>query len=575
VALRKVLGLVEAGALVRVVAPEVEPGIDELVAAGKAELDRRRYEPGEVAGNWLVIAATDDRSVNARVYEDCEAAGIWCNVADDPEYCAFHLPGRVKRGPLEIAIGSGGGAPFLTRRLRQVLEERISPEWSAWVDAAARLRAMVRDADLPPARQEEIYDRFFESTLDPRRLTVRVPGDGHLERIMQPGGLSQASPRARRAEGAARGDDGPAPGLVSLVGAGPGNAGLMTVWGRRRLFEADAVVFDRLAAPAIPGDLPERVTLHSVGKTSGNHPVPQDEITETLVRLAREGKRVVRLKGGDPYVFGRGGEEAEVLAAAGIPFEIVPGVTSGIAAPAFAGIPVTHRREAVRVTLVTAHETIKSEGPQVRWDLLAQDRASTIVGYMGVTAIPNVVAELMAYGMEPDTPAAMIERGSTSAQRHVVSTLAKLPEAVEEGAIRPPALFVIGPTVEHAARLDWAGSLPLGGERLVVPVSRRGLVTALERSGAEVVVTPLPVTEAARLAMNALPLTGIVAGGRGEIDAVDEERGGLGFHGEVVVWCLDEAAALRAEERGWRHVERLGVHETHERAVEEIARRRT
>jgi len=164
---------------------------------------------------------------------------------------------------------------------------------------------------------------------------------------------------------------------------------LLTLRGYRRLMAADAVVYDRLAAPALPCDLPGSVELHCVGKTAGRHPVPQEEINAMLIRLAREGKRVVRLKGGDSYVFGRGGEEAEVLAAAGVPFEVVPGVTSGIAAPAWAGIPVTHRREAVRVTLLTAHECAKSGGPQVRWDLLAQDEASTIVGYMGVTALPG------------------------------------------------------------------------------------------------------------------------------------------------------------------------------------------
>ena len=193
---------------------------------------------------------------------------------------------------------------------------------------------------------------------------------------------------------------------MSLVGAGPGCAGLLTLRGRQRLLSAQAVLYDRLAAPALPCDLPDCVALYPVGKHAGTHPIPQEQITALLVQLAREDKRVVRLKGGDPNVFGRGGEEAEALAAAGIPFEIVPGVTSGVAAPAWLGVPVTHRQEAVRLTLVTAHESVKSDGPQVRWDLLAQDPHATLVGYMGVSSLPRVVAQLLAGGMSPQTPAA-------------------------------------------------------------------------------------------------------------------------------------------------------------------------
>ena len=197
---------------------------------------------------------------------------------------------------------------------------------------------------------------------------------------------------------------------VSLVGAGPGCPGLLTVRGRRRLAEADAVVYDRLAAGALPCDLPDTVELHAVGKAAGGHPVPQDEINALLVLLARAGKRVVRFKGGDPYVFGRGGEEAEALAAAGIPYEVVPGVTAGVAALAWAGIPATHRGEAVRLSLVTAHDAIQGEDPAVRWDLLAADDRATLVGYMGVAALPEVVARLLEAGMDPATPAAMIEQ---------------------------------------------------------------------------------------------------------------------------------------------------------------------
>jgi len=318
---------------------------------------------------------------------------------------------------------------------------------------------------------------------------------------------------------------------------------------------ADAVVYDRLAASVLPCDLDPGVELHPVGKLAGHHPIPQEEINSLLVRLALEGKRVVRLKGGDPYVFGRGGEEAEELAAQGIPCEVVPGVTAGVAAPGWMGIPVTHRREAVRLNLFTAHESIKEEGSQIRWDLLAKDSNATLVGYMGMSALPKVVERLLAAGMDPATPAAMVQNGTTAGQRSVVSTVSELPQAVEREGLRPPALFVIGKTVERARRLDWFRRLPLAGERMVIAAAHAELAEKLEASGAEVVMVPLPVTPAARAVMAAAPLTGCVFCSPGEVEALEEERGGAGWEGKVVAWCRGEQTAARARERGWRWVE--------------------
>jgi uroporphyrinogen III methyltransferase/synthase len=342
---------------------------------------------------------------------------------------------------------------------------------------------------------------------------------------------------------------------VSLVGAGPGDPGLLTLRGRERLLAADAVVYDRLAAGALPTDLPANVELHGVGKEAGHHPVPQEEINALLVRLAREGKRVVRLKGGDPYVFGRGGEEAECLAAAGVGFEVVPGVTSGIAAAALAGIPVTHRREAVQVTLLTAHECAKSDGTQVRWDLLAQDPNATLVGYMGASALPGAVARLLAAGMSPGTPAAMVEQGTTSAQRSVISTLASLPDAVKRAGLKAPALFVIGPTVRHADTLNWSIRRPLAGERLAVPTEAVELRTALEEAGAEIVPVSWPVTSAARIVLGARPLTGCIVRSAAEVEAFDEERSACGWDSPWTAWCLRNDATERARQRGWTRIE--------------------
>lgn len=553
VALRKVQGLVEEGAKVTVVALEVVDPLAEMAEKGAISLELRAYD-ADVGKGWaLVFAATDDRQSNDRIFRDAERAGIWCNVADDPELCSFHLPARVRRGPLQIAIGSAGEAPFVVRRLRRLLERRLGYEWGEWLSSAARYRNAVRALETSREREEALFDRFFGETVDEYGLTARVPTAGEerqwLESPVEHRTPEKPRPGVELAAGAT--------GRVSLVGAGPGCPGLLTVRGRQRLFEADAVVFDRLAAPALPTELDPGIELHPVGKIAGNHPVPQEEINDLLVRLARAGKKVVRLKGGDPYVFGRGGEEAEVLAEEGIDFEIVPGVTSGVAAMAWAGVPVTHRREAVRLTLLTAHEAIKTDGPQVRWDLLAQDPHATLVGYMGVSALPQVVANLVDHGMDPATPAAMVEQGTTSAQRRVISTLAELPAAIEAAGLEPPALFAIGPTVGHAETLDWISKLPLAGQRVVVPASLSSLGARLEDAGAEVVSLPLPVTPAARVVIGALPLTACVASSAAEVDWIDGERGGQGWGDTVVSWCVGAEAARRANQLGWKNVREL------------------
>jgi uroporphyrin-III C-methyltransferase len=464
----------------------------------------------------------------------------------------------VRRGPLQLAIGSEGEAPFAVARLRKLLEARLGQEWAEWLAAASRYRLAIRSMNLEAPEANQRYDVFFEGTVDSENLTARVPTESDvrawLETDVDHRRVERPAPPPQT-KGCREGRSGE--GFVSLVGSGPGCPGLMTVRGRDRLAHADAVVFDRLAAAALPTDLPASVELHPVGKVAGSHPIPQEEINALLVRLAREGKRVVRLKGGDPYVFGRGGEEAEELEAAGVPFEVVSGVTSGVAALAWAGIPATHRREAVRLNLLTAHEAIKSKGPQVRWDLLAQDKNATLVGYMGVSALPEVVHNLLASGMDPETPAAMVEQGTTSAQRNVISTVAELPQAIEEAGLQPPALFVIGPTVSHAQRLDWRSRLPLAGQRLLMTQSSASLANLLADQGAEVVVVPLPVTPAARVVIGSLPLTGSVVQSHAEVDWLDEERGSPSWGRDAVAWCLGDETAERARSRGWRNVVEL------------------
>ena len=558
VALRKVTGLLAEGARVTVVAPETVAELDALEDEARIRIERRAYRGGEAAGYALVFAATADREVNRRVSEDARRAGVWVNVADDPELCSFHLPARIRRGDLQLAIGSGGTAPFAVRHLRRLLERRLGEEWSEWAAAAASFRRAVRAAGLDPGAERECWETWFARTVDPERLHARVPTAAETaEWIGRRDGDGAGRPGATGPARSGAPSGSPDGGWVSLVGAGPGAPDLVTLRGWRRLHEADVIVYDRLAAGALPADLPPSVELRPVGKTAGRHPVPQPEIGAMLVRLAAEGRRVVRLKGGDPFVFGRGGEEADALARAGIPFEVIPGVTAGIAGPAWAGIPVTSRGQAVRVTLVTAHECNKAGGPQVRWDLIASDPHATVVGYMGVSSLPRVVERLLAAGLDPGTPAAMIERATTAGQRVALAPVAKLPQEAREQGIRPPAVFVIGPGVARRERLDWWAKTPLAGQRLLLPSSLTRAEGPLSRSGAEVVIVPLPPTPAGRIAIAAAPLTGCVFRTPAEVDLLEDERETPGLAGAPVAWCLGPATAGRARERGWKPVVEL------------------
>lgn len=292
----------------------------------------------------------------------------------------------------------------------------------------------------------------------------------------------------------------PRPGKVYLVGAGPGDPGLLTVKGREVLLACDAVVYDRLAATALPPDLPAGVELHYVGKMASRHTLPQPEINALLVALARAGKTVCRFKGGDPFVFGRGGEEAEALRGAGIAYEVVPGVTAGVAAAAYAGIPVTHRGESVRVSLVTAHEDPGKPTSQVDWKWLGSDPHGTVAAYMPVSNLPAVAEQLIAGGMDPATPAAVIECGTLACQRTVSAPLRELAAVIQREGIHPPALFVVGRTVALREKLAWFEERPLHGRRVVVtrPADQAvKLIDALHALGIEPLVCPVIRTERA------------------------------------------------------------------------------
>ena len=285
-----------------------------------------------------------------------------------------------------------------------------------------------------------------------------------------------------------------------MVGAGPGDPGLITENGKRALEKCDAVVYDHLVSLELVVPLNRNVERYYAGKSAGQHTLKQDKIEELLVKLAKEGKNVVRLKGGDPYVFGRGGEEAICLRKNGIPFEVVPGITAGVAGPACAGIPVTHREKAVFTIFLTAHEADDKSESQIPWELLGKAKHGTIVGYMGVKTLPNTVKNLIEQGMDPDTPAALVEKGTTGVRRTITGTLATIADLAVREIIKPPALFVFGETVNLREEIGETDDLPLRGKTIMItrPGGQAGdMYRELREMGAEVLPLPSIATDAA------------------------------------------------------------------------------
>lgn len=444
VAARKVALLRSAGATVTVIAPAADPQLNEQIAQGGVRLLDRGFQPGDVAGMHIVIAATDDRSVNLEVARAAREAGILVNVVDDAEHSGFIFPAIVDRSPLVVAISSGGAAPMLATAVRAQLEVLLDHSWGTLARFLQRWRPHIR------RRRPEIAGRrkFYEWLLD-----------GPVARAVRAGQTKQANRlvvnRLAKPQGAAR-------GFVSIVGAGPGDPELLTLRALRTLQRADVILADKLVGPEIRALARREAEFIDVGKSPGGHGTSQARIHELLVQHARRGRRVVRLKGGDPLTFGRGGEEAQCLVQHGIAFEIVPGISAANACAAYAGIPLTHRDHAQTLHLVTAHCARSVD--RIDWTGLAH-RGQTLVVYMGVATARLVRDRLLEAHVPAATPAAIIENGTLPQQRVVITDLGKLADAVVEHAIESPALLIIGEVAALGRELAWFGSIPGDGLR--------------------------------------------------------------------------------------------------------------
>lgn len=337
VAERKARLLLDAGALLTVVAPELDPELAELAANGSIEWLDAEFAPAQLTGKWLVVAATDRREVNALVYQSANQARIFANVVDDPKRSSFIMPSIIDRSPLMVAISSGGKAPVLARLLREKLEAMLPQHLGAVAAFAGSLRERVK------ARFTTMGER--------RRFWERLLGADRLGQALARGDSASANLLADSLFA----DESKAHGEVVLVGAGPGDPGLLTLHALRLMQQADVVVYDRLVSDEVMALVRRDAKRIFVGKQAGNHCVPQEGINQLLLEEAQKGQRVVRLKGGDPFIFGRGGEELETLVGTGIGFQVVPGITAASGCAAYAGIPLTHRDHAQSVRFVTAH----------------------------------------------------------------------------------------------------------------------------------------------------------------------------------------------------------------------------
>ena len=434
IALRKSRLLADAGAVLRVVAPEIGTELRELIDSSGGEQILRGYDAADANGCVLIIAATDDEPLNAQVSADARQRGVPVNVVDAPALCSVIFPAIVDRSPLVIAVSSGGDAPVLARLIRAKLESWIPPTYGHLAGLAARFRHQVKNLFPNVQQRRAFWEEVFQGPIADRQLA----GQGaEAERLLQ-AKIDGEAPSAA--------------GEVYLVGAGPGDPDLLTFKALRLMQQADVVLYDRLVAPAILDLCRRDADRIYVGKQRADHALPQDQINRQLVALAKQGKRVVRLKGGDPFIFGRGGEEIEELAAHGIPFQVVPGITAASGCAAYAGIPLTHRDYAQSVRFVTGH--LKNNTTDLPWKDLVSP-AQTLVFYMGLIGLPIICSELITHGRSADTPAALIQQGTTTNQRVFTGTLANLPQLVAEHEVHAPTLVIVGEVVTLRDKLAW------------------------------------------------------------------------------------------------------------------------
>ena len=436
IAARKVRQLRKAEASVIVVAPEICKELKHLAESKEINYISEKFSEELLGDKMLVIAATNDEEVNKKVSELAKAQNIPVNVVDNPDLCSFIMPSIVDRDPVQIAISTGGASPVLARLLRARLESLIPASYGRLAQLMAGFRGHVKQRY--PKMQER--RRFWEHILQGPVAEMIYAGQDEaalkaLEKTLE----KEESVIDKTGE-------------VYLVGAGPGDPDLLNFRALRLMQQAEVVLYDRLVAPEIVDLCRKDAERIYVGKKRDQHALPQEDISRLLVDLAKQGKRVLRLKGGDPFIFGRGGEEIELLSAENIPFQVIPGITAASGCASYAGIPLTHRDYAHTCVFVAGH--LKDGSMDLNWDTLIQPR-QTIAVYMGVMGLEVLCRELIARGMSEQMPAALIQQGTTHKQKVYIGNLGNLPDFPKQHNIKPPTMIIIGEVVKCHEKLSW------------------------------------------------------------------------------------------------------------------------
>ncbi len=452
-AARKATLLLAAGAWVTVVAPGSLAGSFNTLTSTDRLIHRQcEFEPGLLTGMEVVFAASQDMARDQAVFEAARARHLPVNVVDKPEICSFIMPSIIDRSPVVVAVSSGGEAPVLSRLLRARLETLIPAAYGRLATLAGRFKTQVRKHFPTTEGRRKFWEKALLSPVAEMVFAGREQEAEHtLARMLTASETAMAV------------------GEVYLVGAGPGNPDLLTFRALRLMQQADVVVYDRLVSPPILDMCRRDADRFYVGKERDHHAVPQGEINMILVRLAREGKRVLRLKGGDPFIFGRGGEEIETLREHGVPFQVVPAVTAAAGVASYAGIPLTHRDHAQALILVTGH--LKDGSMDLDWDMLCRPR-QTLVIYMGLKGLVTLCEEMRRHGLPGDTPAAIVQQGTTLNQKTVIGTLATLPALAAAAELKPPTLIIVGSVVSLHEKLNWFHPEPTADDHWHTPLDQ-------------------------------------------------------------------------------------------------------
>jgi uroporphyrin-III C-methyltransferase/precorrin-2 dehydrogenase/sirohydrochlorin ferrochelatase len=435
VAARKVELLMSANALVTVVSPALCSRLEKINRSGGITHLPKEFENCQVPGNSLVVAATDDMAVNSQISAVSGQHNIPVNVVDQPELCTFTIPSIVDRSPVTIAVSTGGASPVMARQLRAHLETLIPSAYGRLANLANEYRQQVK-GKFSAARDRR---RFWEDMLQGPVAELFLAGKEAAARQMLDRAVRSPGPIQTQGE-------------VYLVGAGPGDPDLLTFRALRLMQRADVVMYDRLVSTEILALTRRDARKIYVGKERSKHALSQPDINVQLATFAKAGQRVLRLKGGDPFIFGRGGEEIGELTRQGIPFQVVPGITAAAGCASYAGIPLTHRDYAQSCIFVTGH--LKDGSVDLNWEMLAQPQ-QTVVIYMGLIGMPVICRELVSHGVDKDMPIALIEQGTTKAQRVFTGSLATLPDVIQGKGIRAPTLLIVGQVVKLREKLSW------------------------------------------------------------------------------------------------------------------------